>query len=365
MKYNASEMPKRVLELDGLRAFAILFVLLAHLDVPGFAHGWIGVDLFFVLSGYLITGILVDSRGNDHYYRTFIVRRALRILPLYYTVLAAITIYARLQPDQWSGLLAWGSPNWFTFYCGNIRAALQNAWPPTYFYNPLWSLQVEEQFYLLYPAVVALCSRRGLRNVLIGCVAAAPVLRGVSLLLWPQNRIAPYVLTPCRMDALALGGLVAIAARSDARPPRWWLRAGLVTAGGVTVALFFLGRHRFTLIGYTLIGLTFAAALSVVVMAPWPAMTRLLRWGPLTYTGQIAYGLYLLHLPVYALLRPVLHGAIGSLLTLAGTFLAAGLSWRFLDRPILRLKDRFSYRTVRYCITPLRQSVESGHEARL
>jgi peptidoglycan/LPS O-acetylase OafA/YrhL len=130
--------PKRILELDGLRAFAILPVILHHChptdgffgSLAFFCHaGWMGVDLFFVLSGYLISGILLDTVDRPHYYRNFIVRRSLRIFPLYYICLAIFTIAAWLNGGpQWADLQNWGV-GWFVVYLGNIRAALVARFP--------------------------------------------------------------------------------------------------------------------------------------------------------------------------------------------------------------------------------------------
>jgi peptidoglycan/LPS O-acetylase OafA/YrhL len=363
----SSTLSKRIIELDGLRAFAILPVLMIHnaphegplaFFRPIFETGWIGVDLFFVLSGYLITGILLDTVRKPHCYRNFIVRRALRILPLYYLCLALFTLEPYLLRDhsQWQALLHWGGPGWFALYVGNIRMATQAALPPVGSFIPLWSLQVEEQFYLLYPLLVASCCLRRLRNLLIACVVAAPLLRGLGMLLFPTNSVLCYVLMPCRMDALGMGGLIAVLMRDRGLPvSHSTLKRCLMAGASVCLGMFiFISHSEFhafnRFIGYSILDLTCAALLAVVIVCPPPLMTRVLRWSPLTYTGTIAYGLYLLHGSAAQLLRKALsvvwtvhpHTTANIPIAFIASFIAAGLSWRYFESTVLALKDRYT-----------------------
>src|ERR1039458_4652577 len=197
--------PNRVPELDGLRAFAILPVIFHHVYPFGglFAWtgffgeaGWIGVDLFFVLSGYLISGILMDSVDRPHYYRNFIIRRSLRIFPLYYLCLGLFSLAAwRGSGPAWAEMQRWGI-GWFVVYLGNFRAAWLHTTPPIFSFVPLWSLQVEEQFYLLFPFVVLLLSRRNLRRFLSACVVAALLFRLFLLFFVPGSGLARQFLLP-------------------------------------------------------------------------------------------------------------------------------------------------------------------------
>ena len=364
--------PARVPELDGLRAFAILPVIFCHcyprdgfFGWVGFvgAGGWMGVDLFFVLSGYLITGILLRTVDDPHYYRNFIVRRALRIFPLYYVCLALFTAAAWLGGgQQWSDMQKWGL-GWFVVYLGNVRTAL-HGFPPVFSFIPLWSLQIEEQFYVLYPLVVLLLSRQNLRRFLVGCVVTAPLLRVFLVLFVTGSSGARYVLMPCRMDALALGGLVAILARCE--PARWpsraQVRSAALIAGFAALAVYaFAWRsqpaespfHPLTSsLGYSLNGIAFASLLAIVVLSPSPVLAAVLRWRPFTYTGEIAYGLYLLHGPAAWMGRKLVmatigvevapHSAAAVPITFLASYLAAGLSWRYFESPVLALKDRFT-----------------------
>src|SRR5690349_13571972 len=178
---------KRISELDGLRALAIIPVIFLHtyprdgmwrwLRVVGDA-GWMGVDLFFVLSGFLITGILYDTLGERHCYRNFIARRTLRIFPLYFGCLCVFVSLARwFSPSDWDRMNAWGGPWWFFVYLGNVREVWMNSSPPIFSFVPMWSLQVEEQFYLVYPLIVLSLGRSHLKRFLIACVIAAPLIR--------------------------------------------------------------------------------------------------------------------------------------------------------------------------------------------
>ncbi len=356
---------KRVPELDGLRGLAILLVILHHrfpdhglLRRIGEA-GWIGVDLFFVLSGYLITGILLDAVGKPYYYRNFIARRTLRIFPLYYLCLVLFIAATRLSANAelWNSLQRWGGAGWFAFYLGNFRIAWVNAMPPIFSLTPLWSLQVEEQFYVLFPLVVSLLSIQNLRRMLVGCVIAAPLLRICLTLFVPGSAEACYVLMPCRMDALALGALLAASSHSRPAlfPNGFFMRLGGAMGGiAILVAVFFgwLDLHSpfVRSVGYSMIDLVFAVVLATVISLPGSNLTALLRQRPLVYTGKISYGLYLLHVPAsWIALKTISRLAstdvqrywiVSIPITFAASFLAAAISWRFLEGPMVRLKER-------------------------
>ncbi len=321
-----------------------------------------GVDLFFVLSGYLITGILLRSVKEKNGYRNFLARRALRIFPLYYLCLALFTVVATCRADQasWNAMKAWGGVGWFFVYLGNIHAALTNSLPPVLSFATLWSLQIEEQFYLLFPIAVALMSARNLLRFLIGCSLAAPILRSSLVLFAPHSSLAGYVLMPCRMDALALGGILAILfSPSGQRPRASHARHAFLISGAIAAGIFCAGlwnRHGgdsydpvMGSIGYSVIDFACTSLLCWILLSPSSNLTRILRARPLVYTGQIAYGLYLLHEPASWLARKLLgnvetHSVLSVPITFAASFIAAGLSWRFFESPLLALKDRFQVR---------------------
>jgi peptidoglycan/LPS O-acetylase OafA/YrhL len=357
----------RISELDGLRGIAILLVLVFHFTPAGgplkplahvFQVGWIGVDLFFVLSGYLITGILLDSAGRPHYYRNFIVRRSLRIFPLYY---ACLLLYGYLtffpSPVKWDGFLNAGDARWYLFYVGNVWAFLRNAWPGAAILTPLWSLQVEEQFYWSYPFLVQAVKRKTLAAILVASVIAALAGRVILAFAMPANFVGPYVLMPCRMDALAMGGLVAIAAREA--PERlkhpWIGRLTLVCAAIFVAVCVFVSETPWSramqTFGYSAIDLAFTGMLILLIGGRQPVLLRVCRWRWLVWLGIISYGLYLLHVPaltVTDLLAPWLHlSPRGSARFFVAMLLAVGaasISWVAFESQVLRLKNRFTVR---------------------
>ena len=357
--------PARLRELDGLRGIAILLVTLKHLAINAifftqatragismpmryerriFDAGWMGVDLFFVLSGFLITGILVDTAGHVHYYRNFIVRRALRIFPLYYAFLIVVLVS--------SPSLARDDVPWFLAYLGNVHLFLINSWLPLAALGPLWSLQIEEQFYLTFPWIVPKTSRKVLTRILIGSVAAALLIRIAFQLAIPGNDFATYTLTPSRMDALALGGLIAIALRQNPDILRHRLIPRLTIIAALGFALVWETRRAALIntIGYSFIDLTFAGVLILVITNAVPRLTALCRLKPLVGLGVISYSLYMLEMPVFlgvnhvcAPLGRIRGGDFDEMLIcFAAAILAATLSWRFFETPFLKLKDRFT-----------------------
>lgn len=359
-------MTGRIPELDGLRGIAILLVLLFHFApssgpltafIRVYQMGWIGVDLFFVLSGFLITGILLDTAGKPAYYRTFLVRRSLRIFPLYYAALLLACAAFYLPGEiRWREFLEQHGGWWFAAYLGNFYVVHLNAWPAVPMLIPLWSLQVEEQFYLSYPLLVAFCRRATLKRVLQGMIAAGLLLRVLVTSLAPENITAAYVLMPCRMDVLAMGGWVAIALRDrDA-----WLQdrrigaVSLACGAGFGVIWWFGGGTPWSpwmrTVGYSLLDIAFTGVLIVLVAWPPSVLTRMCRNPLLVWIGTVSYGLYLLHLLAGELVRRFVEPALGvepltstdMVLCIAGAMLLAGISWRWFESPILRLRDRMT-----------------------
>jgi peptidoglycan/LPS O-acetylase OafA/YrhL len=361
-----------IAELDGLRGIAILLVILHHFwpdTGPLYAAkdvvhlGWIGVDLFFVISGFLITGILLDTRGERGYFQSYLARRALRVFPLYYLlVVTAFVVIPWVQPGAfWESELVQesGSPIWYLLYAGNIREAITGV-EPAYILAPLWSLSIEEQFYLTFPFLVALLSRRTLTRVLIGMVICAPLFRTVMLVLVPDNERIQYLATVSRMDVLALGALLAIALRS----PRFELPSAR-TSGRVFIALFAmfvlaflegaLDRHSAfcRISGYSLVAFMFLALVTWTIQSRGTTSTAWLRVRPLQHLGKICYGVYLLQRPSEVVFVKLLSATGISMpadslaLVIAKTlfaFAVASASWYAFEKPILKLKDRFTLR---------------------
>jgi peptidoglycan/LPS O-acetylase OafA/YrhL len=364
--------------LDGLRGIAILLVLLHHFTILEPASeadawlanvaliGWSGVDLFFVLSGFLITGILIDARDSDRYFTSFYARRTLRIFPLYYLVVF-LSMVVLPQFPRWHDLLAGAGapeeqlPYWL--YLTNFAVAERDR----FLHGVLdiaWSLAIEEQFYIVWAVVVWLCPSRALGWMCGALVIAAPVARFIALAN-NASAISVYVLPIYRADALATGALLAWLVRRHGVAPLRALAApiGLAAAAGVVIVCLIDGEswwwgetmQRF---GYSLLALTGAGMLAAAVTRPadsiWP---RLLSVGWLRSFGKYSYCLYLIHLPVMRSVRefvlaPEQFAMFGSPwagqalfygLATAPAFAIAWLSWRVFEAPILRLKSRFPY----------------------
>lgn len=308
-----------VRELDGLRAVAILLVIPHNADhfdsvdrwnwLPAaVAHlGWTGVQLFFVLSGFLITRNLLDSRGSANYYSTFYGRRALRILPLYVVTLAFFLFLlphvVTLSPEV---LASYAHQGWFWTFLNNW---VWNYGREVYWFPHLWSLAIEEQFYLAWPLLVA---GLGGRRLLLACIAIVAVAVGAraALWFWGVSPLAIYKFTVCRMDALAVGAIAALTVRSPAAVEcvrRHGASALAAACGALTgVALV---THNYDIAdpvlvvgGYTLLALAFG---TILLLAACPSTVvlvqeakRLLRWSPLRSVGRVSFAMYLFHKPI-------------------------------------------------------------------
>jgi peptidoglycan/LPS O-acetylase OafA/YrhL len=328
--------------LDGLRCCAFTAVFVHH--ALGLPLLWVGVDLFFVLSGYLISGILIRTRTAPGYFRTFYARRALRIMPPYYAVL--LFAFGWLYQDQVR------SAPWFIFYLSNVNAVWQLAPAPNQL-NLMWSLAIEEQFYLLWPLVVAVVPVHRLAAVcgwlFLGASAVRAFCAFTSASHWPA-----YYLLPARMDLLTAGALVATLEHTR----RDWLIGHTRFAGWtalVSTAVFALlaasvpdfrtGSNSllFNTLGYSLIALAIAAGLVVVRHgSPLGPIQRLLSWPPLRYLGVISYTSYLVHAIVLDRVMALNIGSIGSAgLAWLITIGVASASWFAVERPLQRFKDTY------------------------
>ncbi len=348
---------KHIPALDGLRGLAVLAVMFHHL-VPNFQSlrlakvadfGWIGVDLFFVLSGFLITGILVDSKDQSNYFRGFYWRRVLRIWPLYYSLVLLVYLigpHLRLAANWNIGAY---SPWIYIFFLQNVLIPDWGIYPLT----PTWSLAIEEQFYLIWPLAARYLSTRILRSLLIAVLVLSPVARGLAVHFGTSWHFV-YTLPWLRLDGLAIGGLIAIVLRERTfQEHKWKSYAKLVlTVSGVGAALT-LWRHALPLSGlesiwiYSWLALTFGAILFLTVVGK-PLAVLEGRW--LRYVGEISYGLYLLHTPAFAFVNVVgrhIHASgrivdfVIIVMKLLLVMILASVSWFAMERPILRLKKYF------------------------
>ncbi len=325
---------------------------------------WSGVDLFFVLSGFLIGGILLDAKDSPRYFQTFYVRRAYRILPLY-AVLLAIFSLRFLTPQGGAGPLGSFSPSpipWASYatFTQNIWMGLRGtlgvgAMAAT------WSLAVEEQFYLTVPFTIRKIGRSRLTFVLLSIVIAAPVLRTALLVFFEHGNFAGYVFMPCRADSLSLGVLCALLVRTA----RWWKfllahRSALCWLTGSLslglIPLAFGGEPESTTmvtIGYSWLALFYTGCLLIAITGANATIQRVLCSRSLTQLGVLAYCTYLIHQPLMEACRRTLglrfaYSAVSTHFIggLIGVLLALGIakfSWTFFEKPLLRRGHAFKY----------------------
>ena len=366
--------------LDGLRGVAILLVIghnLEILDDPAdrigrvvelaLNLGWIGVQLFFVLSGFLITRILIATKESPRYYQSFYVRRALRIFPLYYAILLLVFVawphVASLPPaydlDRQHQAWLWlYLTNWFEPYGIGGKA-----------FPHFWSLAVEEQFYLVWPFLI---HRLNPRQVLNTCLAVAVLSLGarIAMVMTNTNPDAVYMWTTSRIDALALGGAAAalmaspqtlrcLAGRSNVL---FWTAGGFGLCGFVLTHGYPRTSHLGQTLGYSWLAVTFAL-LMLAAAAPetkpgrWTLWHHVLRSRPLRVLGKYSYGMYIFHKPLHDLvgsvwLKQTVWGATPTylfaiayvLLATAATLVTAMLSYHLVEVRFLNLKQRLGWR---------------------
>jgi peptidoglycan/LPS O-acetylase OafA/YrhL len=292
-------------ELDSVRGLAILLVLIYHGLVPPLhgqlssfdnrlvslaGYGWIGVNLFFVLSGFLITGILLDKRNQPGYFRSFYLRRALRILP---ALSATLLVLLAAGWISWR-FLALGIL--FLANCGPLLGVpLQ--------YGPLWSLAVEEHFYLLWPWIVRRCSAQRLMLLLAAICVVTPLLRGANFILAgrPANLVQLY--TWFNLDGLAMGAMLAVWLREPGFRRAQLARIALPLLAGGAVAFVLILPHPLITAGFlaTALNVGSAGLLSCALLAGTNRWAFLVNGPVLRFLGYISYGLYLVHILAFRL----------------------------------------------------------------
>jgi peptidoglycan/LPS O-acetylase OafA/YrhL len=365
-----------------MRGLAVLCVMVLHFTLVDAATrgerlffdiasaGWVGVDLFFVLSGFLITGILYDAKGGAHFFRNFYMRRVLRIFPLYYAFLVLVLVLLPIVRP--AGAIPAETQFWLWTYLSNILFARVGWEGMPGHTTHLWSLAIEEQFYMLWPLVVFFASRRRLVQICIGAIVFAELTR-LGLHYSAPDGIAGYALMPARIDALAIGALVAVLAREPSgaamllrlsRPVMLGAALWLAIVTGWTQLA--VGETlppldvRVQLGAYTAISLLFGALLVRAIAAPDSSLrARVLSSATLAAFGRYSYALYLIHIVV----RNVFHGQLtqlgGKLPTVLGSqlpaqvgVLLAGIgisyalafaSWHLFEKHFLALKRFFNY----------------------
>ena len=363
MKKSSGYIP----ELDGVRGLAIILVVIFHAFmlavvpmkglIPTLAsYGFAGVDLFFVLSGCLITGILLEAKDRPDYFKKFYAKRALRIWPLYYlligvTFVAIPFIAARAQLEMGDLSVLKSHSVWV------YVLLLQNIYYPVGGPTLLlmtWSLAIEEQFYLIWPWLVLLFNRKCLVWIVAGVLMLSPLTRFVA----QQRGVGVsriYFMTWYRLDGLAFGALIALYRASSFYEARLTWMAALVALGIGAPASFYLlsaDPPSFVALRFSMLAL---ASAGLVTFAIWCYDTRSrlgqpLRAAWLRYTGRVSYCLYLVHQPIYYILggryaRHVVNGRVGPAIAImflgfAISLVVATVSWFGFESQILKLKSR-------------------------
>ena len=380
--YAGSPSEPRVLALDGVRGLAIIVVMINNVYPPthaalagatGFVWhlsnlGWVGVDLFFVLSGFLITGILSDTRNAPRYLRNFYGRRIVRIFPLFYAALCVIYFVVPALLHHPGGSVAQlHRLKWFEwFYVGNFGYYFVG-YPPFPTVH-LWSLAVEEQFYFVWPLIVLLVERETLKKLCVALIAASVAL-SILWMLTSGDEKALYLLTPFRAQGLLLGALMALTLRGPggARALTRWLKPLALASAGPALALMLwteLSRSRvaaavvgtlgFPLIVFALSGLLLAA----VGAAPGSRTHRFFTSKTMRFMGRYSYAMYVFHEFVlwgantfvpWTVAPPKVWGShvplgIAVLVGVVGVTVALSLlSWHLYEKQFLKLKRYFPY----------------------
>ncbi len=341
-------MRQKIPQLDAVRGIAILVVMVHNLN--GFTsrpfsyittYGWMGVDLFFVLSGFLITGILLDTKPTESYFKNFYARRCLRIWPLYYSVLLLMFVIVPLARPQEAGLIFQKSYPWwsFLFFFQNFLVA-----EPTYGVGPLgvtWSLAVEELFYLVWPLFVRFLSTRRLQILAWTILLFSPVLR----LFFSWHHWLIYSNPFCRVDGMMAGALLALLVRKPQFAPARLLKFAwilLPVAGALAIATDMYGAQWIT---FSMDVIASTALMYLALFSPNAWIQAFFTNRFLMFTGTISYGLYFIHKLPHDFVKAVnvvaTHPTIAFWGVVAGSYLLAIASWHLLEMPFLKLKRFF------------------------
>lgn len=362
---------KRLLELDGIRGIAISAVFLFHLKpyirqhfetqfskfvVDLFELGWAGVDLFFVLSGFLITSILLDTKTAPGYFYNFYMRRILRIFPVYYLFLGSVALLFLAVPvmrDNYADVYALQA--WYWVYLQNWLHAIRQFQPA--FFGHFWSLAIEEQFYIFWPLLVWLLDRCSFLVVCGGLIGLSLAIRLVvaSIDTSPQAVDFIYFSTVTRLDCLAMGAIAATLLRGGTSKEQLMLYSTVLGVPSL-VGLSIICAHgplRFWDSGLmATVGLTFTGAASVAVLLYGLQGSSFLKWTALRTIGKYSYALYVFHFPViiitnFLLTRANLNGItfvlMFALVATSTSFGLAYLSWHIIEKRFLAQKARFAF----------------------
>lgn len=348
-------------ELDGVRGIAVLVVVIYHLETPGWMPldrgGWLGVELFFVLSGFLITNLLIAEFGRSDRIslEKFYGRRAVRLLPAQWTIVAFVALFAILfttDPDR--GDLLSGVPSSLLYFSNWVKAY---DWWPQKALTHTWSLAIEEQYYLIWPPIALFILRRGTRrssgrkrNILYATAAFAVVTLGLRTAMYLGGVSLPrlYNGTDARSGALMLGSLLGAAVATGAiKKFRYATAATVAGVGGFVILAVLVSQTRLSVgLGLTAVdGVIALGILGCVFVDPKSLISKALRFGPLVKIGHVSYGLYLWHKMTIVIFDG---SALGlnwwqeAACEIALFSVATALSWKLIEKPAQRFRARFN-----------------------
>lgn len=352
---------KQIISLNGLRAYSALGVLAFHTDLGYFWYGWVGVQFFFVLSGFLITGILLDSREASNYFSTFYARRSLRIFPVYYLLLFIVILVSIHDKANIDDL------GYFIFYLQNFHLSY-HYWVVAFpgYMNHTWSLAIEEQFYIFFPFIVRYVKGRYLAGVCAFMVLIATLSRYTWSRFLPDNPII-WASTLSNLDLLSTGALIAIAIRKydpiRIRNFLFVLSVVFLVAYTLFIRVFLHSnpvKTPFALTGaqgqaFFVLLLPVIAFTIVSLVSTRNLFIRVFFENKLiVYIGKISYGIYLFHLPCFAFIDAYFNHAVHPLIRLGGwgifglkiitAIFCAMISWHLFESKILKFKERFNYK---------------------
>lgn len=344
---------KYIKELDSVRGIAALSIMWLHF-ASGIPHQsvvgtylqkssslfQVGVPLFFVLSGFLITRILIHSKSENNFFLNFYARRSLRIFPLYYLVLA---IAFFLLPVLFRSNFPSGA-NILTqiFYLQNIAIAFK--WPDFNGFNHLWSLAVEEHFYLFWPLIVYCLNPGNLKKLIILILCVQPILRFILL----QQNVDVFYFTFTRLDELCIGGLIAIMElEGKVISKRLVIIVSSLCVAGLIFWLAFTGQrlHVIQSLKFSLFSIIFYIAIGYIALNNNKWINKALQNKVLFYTGKISYGLYIYHPICYTLVEYYLHPQsqiVKFVWCISTSYAIASLSYYLYEKQFLRFKKRFA-----------------------
>ncbi len=360
--------------LDGVRGLAILLVTLYRFGKEAFddgtagvignvlfSIGLTGVDLFFVLSGFLITGILIDTKHKPNFFRSFFLRRSLRIFPLYFGSLAFLLIFIPWWIDGENPFASAQKHQFYLWtYLTNVKMTIENAWCFGYL-DHYWSLAVEEHFYFVWPVVIYLLTPKQAKMISL-LLAVSCVVGRAAFCALSTNDLAPSVLTIFRCEGLLLGAFLAIWIRGTEKPKSLRLLVAWIAMLGISCLLIasFAG-GRLLGLPQAIVSIVWAAFLYIAITgAPQGSLVRSLEIRPLRTLGKFSYAMYIVQNPLIPLiawavsvasLETIIGNSIASRLAYVSimfsiTFVLAFVSWHLFEKWCLRLRDLPTKRSV-------------------